>query len=184
MAYERLDDLGGIQWPCWDEAHPGELFLHSRLWESPIVGPPAPFNVVEHVMPVDEIPGELVDRARALLADALARGEARHPAAKHDRVAIEEIREAWRRSGGRTPRLGREDLAAIYERQLAEQNVRSLDDFQRARLGIDAERILPSAERERYLSLPDFVDIRGREVPIRYDAEETPESSARRLSSP
>ena len=32
MSWERLEELGGIQWPCPDESHPGELFLHSRLW--------------------------------------------------------------------------------------------------------------------------------------------------------
>ena len=35
MSYARLEALGGIQWPCYDESHPGELFLHSRLWEDP-----------------------------------------------------------------------------------------------------------------------------------------------------
>jgi predicted molibdopterin-dependent oxidoreductase YjgC len=58
MTYPRLDALGGIQWPCWDEEHPGELFLHSRLWETPIAGPPAPFNVVEQEPPVDELSDE------------------------------------------------------------------------------------------------------------------------------
>jgi predicted molibdopterin-dependent oxidoreductase YjgC len=58
MTYPRLDELGGIQWPCYDEDHPGELFLHGRLWESPIIGPPAPFNVVEHVPPVDKLSDE------------------------------------------------------------------------------------------------------------------------------
>ena len=58
MTYARLDELGGIQWPCWDEEHPGELFLHGRLWESPITGPPAPFNVVEQVPPVDKLSDE------------------------------------------------------------------------------------------------------------------------------
>ena len=58
MTYPRLDELGGIQWPCYDEDHPGELFLHGRLWESPISGPPAPFNVVEHVPPVDKLSDE------------------------------------------------------------------------------------------------------------------------------
>src|SRR5215472_5346008 len=32
MSYERLDELGGIQWPCPDEQHPGSLLLHDRLW--------------------------------------------------------------------------------------------------------------------------------------------------------
>src|SRR5262249_39941671 len=30
MSYERLDQLGGIPWPCWDESHPGAQFLHAR----------------------------------------------------------------------------------------------------------------------------------------------------------
>ena len=32
MSYERLEELGGIQWPCPDEEHPGSPFLHGRLW--------------------------------------------------------------------------------------------------------------------------------------------------------
>lgn len=51
----RLEALGGIQWPCYDESHPGELFLHSRLWQRPIIGPRAPFNVVEFEPPVDAL---------------------------------------------------------------------------------------------------------------------------------
>jgi formate dehydrogenase major subunit len=53
MSYQRLDDEGGLHWPCFDENHPGELFLHSRLWHDPIVGPSAPFSVVEHDPPVE-----------------------------------------------------------------------------------------------------------------------------------
>jgi formate dehydrogenase major subunit len=55
MAYRRLEELGGIQWPCLDENDEGALFLHGRLWEDEHTGPPAPFNVVEHVLPVDEL---------------------------------------------------------------------------------------------------------------------------------
>ena len=53
MSYARLEAEGGLQWPCYDEAHPGELFLHSRLWEDPVAGPRAPFGAVEHDPPVD-----------------------------------------------------------------------------------------------------------------------------------
>jgi ATP-dependent helicase HrpA len=133
------------------------------------------FDLEREVEPIDDIPPELVDKAIRALADAVARGAARHIAAKNDRVAIEEIRESWRRSAGKTPKLGVDELSAIYQRQLGEQNVRSFRDFQRARLGIDAEAILPRRERDKYLSLPDFVEIRGREIPIRYDVEEAPE---------
>jgi len=58
MSYERLEAMGGIQWPCYDEEHPGELFLHSRLWEDPVVGTRAPFSVVEHDPPVDKLDDE------------------------------------------------------------------------------------------------------------------------------
>jgi predicted molibdopterin-dependent oxidoreductase YjgC len=55
MTYARLEALGGIQWPCWDENHPGELFLHSRLWEDPVPGLRAPFVPVDHDPPVDRL---------------------------------------------------------------------------------------------------------------------------------
>jgi len=53
MSYRRLDELGGIQWPCYDENHPGTEFLHARLWKDPVEGPLAPFHAVEHDPPVD-----------------------------------------------------------------------------------------------------------------------------------
>jgi formate dehydrogenase major subunit len=53
MSWRRLDETNGLQWPCWDEDHPGELFLHGRLWEVPRQGPPAPLKVVVHDPPVD-----------------------------------------------------------------------------------------------------------------------------------
>ncbi len=58
MSYRRLEELGGIQWPCPDESHPGTQFLHARLWQDPIEGPPAPFSVVEHDPPVDQLTDE------------------------------------------------------------------------------------------------------------------------------
>src|SRR3954452_17610117 len=59
MTYPRLAELGGIQWPCWDEQHDGEQFLHAPLWDEPRAsGPPAPFNVVVNVAPVDELSDE------------------------------------------------------------------------------------------------------------------------------
>ena len=54
MSYARLEALGGIQWPCPDESHPGETFLHGRLWEVPVGGRPAPFSVVHHDPPVEQ----------------------------------------------------------------------------------------------------------------------------------
>jgi predicted molibdopterin-dependent oxidoreductase YjgC len=55
MSYPRLEALGGIQWPCPDEDHPGTPTLHTRLWSWPLEGPPAPFSAVEHEPPIDEL---------------------------------------------------------------------------------------------------------------------------------
>ena len=55
MSYARLESEGGLQWPCYDETHPGELFLHSRLWEDPVPGNRAPFVPVDHDPPVDRL---------------------------------------------------------------------------------------------------------------------------------
>jgi predicted molibdopterin-dependent oxidoreductase YjgC len=57
MSYERLEQLGGIQWPCYDESHPGEQFLHARLWDE-VVPKPAPFHAVRHSPPVDVLDDE------------------------------------------------------------------------------------------------------------------------------
>jgi predicted molibdopterin-dependent oxidoreductase YjgC len=60
MSWERLEQLGGIPWPCPDETSAGEPFLHGRLWESDPAkrGAPAPFSVVVDEPPVDLISEE------------------------------------------------------------------------------------------------------------------------------
>jgi formate dehydrogenase major subunit len=60
MSWKRLDELGGIQWPCPSEDHPGTTFLHARLWEEDPEerGPAAPFSVTIHEPPVDELTEE------------------------------------------------------------------------------------------------------------------------------
>jgi formate dehydrogenase major subunit len=60
MSYARLDELGGLQWPCPSEDHPGTPLMHARLWaDTPEErGTPAPFTPVEHVAPVDALDEE------------------------------------------------------------------------------------------------------------------------------
>ena len=120
--------------------------------------------------PLNEFGPDVADRARHVLAEALARGEARHPLLKRHRPAIEEIREAHRRSGGATPRLGVAELTPLYERALSD--VHSMDEFRAAPLRIDFDSIVRPEERAKWLSLPDSVVVRGREVPIDYDVED------------
>jgi predicted molibdopterin-dependent oxidoreductase YjgC len=58
MSYARLEANNGLRWPCYDEDHPGERFLHARLWEEPVRGPRAPFHAVVHEPPVDVVDDE------------------------------------------------------------------------------------------------------------------------------
>jgi formate dehydrogenase major subunit len=57
MSYARLEE-GGLQWPCYDLTHPGEMYLHGRLWERPVVGPLAPFAVVQDDPPIEALSEE------------------------------------------------------------------------------------------------------------------------------
>jgi len=56
MTYARLEALGGLQWPCPDESHPGTKFLHARLWDDDPAkrGRLAPFSLVNHEGPVEQ----------------------------------------------------------------------------------------------------------------------------------
>lgn len=77
MSYARLDALGGIQWPCPDEDHPGTPLMHARLWadDEDERGAPAPFTPVEHVAPVDELTAEFPIRLTTVrLLDAYNSG--------------------------------------------------------------------------------------------------------------
>jgi len=60
MSYERLEQLGGIQWPCPSLDHPGTKFLHARLWEEDPAkrGRLAPFSCVEHSGPTEQTDDE------------------------------------------------------------------------------------------------------------------------------
>ncbi len=54
MSYARLEACNGLQWPCSDESHPGQQYLHARLWNEPPEGRLAPFHAVEHEPPVEQ----------------------------------------------------------------------------------------------------------------------------------
>ena len=49
----RLEELGGIQWPCWDETHPGRAVPARAAVGGRGRGCRAPFNAVVHDPPVD-----------------------------------------------------------------------------------------------------------------------------------
>ena len=60
------------------------------------------FVLERDIEPIDDVfPEDVADIARAKLAEAAARFEARHRSLKELRPRVEEVREVWRRSGGK-----------------------------------------------------------------------------------
>jgi ATP-dependent helicase HrpA len=118
---------------------------------------------------LDDFPAGREDEARQVLATALASGEARHPAVRRNRRAIDEMRELYRRSGGMTPRLNQSDLVGRYMELLS--GVTTMDEFRAAPLKLDLWPLIAPADRERLLALPSAVEIRGKWVDVEYDIE-------------
>ena len=59
MSWDRLEAEGGLQWPCPSESHPGTPFLHDWLWTEDVEEKgPAPFSVVDHAGPAEELTDE------------------------------------------------------------------------------------------------------------------------------
>ncbi len=55
ISYERLDNEGGIQWPCPSEDHPGTQYLHKDEMDS---GIPGYFAPVDHIPPAEQTDSE------------------------------------------------------------------------------------------------------------------------------
>ncbi len=121
---------------------------------------------------VHDFPAGMESDARRVLAEALARGEARHAAVMRNRQPIEEVREAYRRSGGTTPRLGLAELTAWYAEQLRDTG--NLQEYRAAPLRFNADDFVPREERVRLSALPGAAEVRDRTVSMHYEIEDTP----------
>ena len=128
------------------------------------------FELGREEEPIERFPPERAAQAREKIAESLARFEAKHPAGKRNRAAIEEIRDVYRRSGGQTPRLSLAELTAVYARML--EGAQSVDEARALTLVIDPDTIVPAAVRQRWLALPSVTTVREHEVPIEYDVED------------
>ena len=134
-------------------------------------------------------PKNLAPQARHTLALAVAREQAHHQAVQINRPIIEEIREVYARSVGQTASLSDDELTALYQTQLDEQDVNSLLEFRNAKLKLRLEDYLSDAEQERWWKLPSEAQIGDFRVPIEYEIEngagvallELPEKLARDL---
>ncbi len=130
------------------------------------------FELSREREPVDVFPAGLEGEARHVLAEAMARGEAHHQSVQRNRQGVEEVREAYRRSGGKTPRLGLVELTAWYERAMA--SVHDVSSWRDARALLEPDAFVPRAQRLQLMALPGAVEVRDRAVTIDYDVEETP----------
>ncbi len=133
------------------------------------------FQLERDEEPITEWSDDLVPSVHKALALVLARGEARHPAVRRHHAQVERIREYYRRSGGATPRMGEAELAVLYERALAEAEVRSLIGYESAPLRLELDALVPPATRAQLDALPDHITLRGMRVDVQYDVEERSE---------
>jgi ATP-dependent helicase HrpA len=157
----------------WDggRKHPG-LVIERRL---EYFG----FELDRETEVIHEFPAGTEDEARDALAEALATGQARHPSVRRNQAAIDEVREVYRRSGGRTAALKAVELARLYRPLM--NPIGSMNDFWHGRFELDQELeyVLPIEDRAPYLALPSHVSVRGRDVQIDYDVEDGPRAVAR-----
>jgi ATP-dependent helicase HrpA len=157
----------------WDggRKHPG-LVIERRL---EYFG----FELERETEVMQEFPAGMEDEARDVLAEALATGQARHPSVRRNQAAVDEVREVYRRSGGRTAALKAIELARLYRPLL--NGIASMNDFWHGRFELDheLESVLPIEDRAPYLALPSHASVRGRDVQIDYDVEDGPRGVAR-----
>ncbi|HYJ79219.1 MAG TPA: hypothetical protein VEW03_06445, partial [Longimicrobiaceae bacterium] len=168
----------------------GTQLEHELIWEYAAPGPPevrydpahrrTPLRLVRarayhgfeldrDDQPIDRFPAELEHECRLALARAMVAGSAYHPDAPANRQVVRELREVWRRSGGKADRAAEEVLVEHLLAQL--QGVHSYREFLETPLRMDPDALVPRAERGRWLALPDTVRIRGDDYPLDYGFE-------------
>jgi hypothetical protein len=119
---------------------------------------------------VDTFPSGGEERARRLLAEAMAAGGAYHRDTRANREIVRELREIHRRSGGTTPEVTESALADYFLRRMGE--VSSYSQFVETPLAIDPIDWIGAEERTRWMALPGTVRLRGEEYPLDYFIEE------------
>jgi hypothetical protein len=157
--------------------HPPELRLDPERGHTPVVEQRRVsyfgFELSRETEPLRRWEGAQAEAARALVAEGLATGRLRHHAVKRNHDAIEQVREVWRRLGGRTARLDLPELTAWYASQLGASS--SWEEVRRLALRFDGSAFVSDAERAEAVSLPDALLVRDRTVPLQYEVDETAE---------
>ncbi|MFL5540928.1 MAG: DEAD/DEAH box helicase [Longimicrobiaceae bacterium] len=128
------------------------------------------FELDREDLPLDRIPPELADEARRALADGVLTGKAYHPDQLHNRAVFRELREVWRRSGGTVAAASDEALRDRIAARL--EGVGGFQQFMDTPLRMNIDEIVPRDERQRWMSLPGEIEIRGETYPLDYWVED------------
>jgi hypothetical protein len=128
------------------------------------------FELDREDLPLDRIPPELADEARRALADGVLTGKAYHPDQLHNRAVFRELREVWRRSGGTVAAASDEALRDRIAARL--EGVGGFQQFMDTPLRMNVDEIVPRDERQRWMSLPGEIEIRGETYPLDYWVED------------
>jgi ATP-dependent helicase HrpA len=136
------------------------------------------FELESDDQPIDRFPAGVEDACRRVLAEAMAAGSAYHRDVAANRDALRELREVYRRSGGEAAAVSEKSLVAYLMEKL--RGVGSYSGFMETPLRINADALVPAAERARWLALPDTIVLEGDEYPLDYAFEgDTPVVRAR-----
>jgi len=128
------------------------------------------FELDRDDVPVERFDGEVGEKARRALADAVISGKAYHPDQLANRAVTRELREVWRRSGGTVAAASDDALRDMIAAKLS--NVNSFADFMETSVRVDADAIVPREERERWMALPGEIELDGETYPLDYLVED------------
>jgi ATP-dependent helicase HrpA len=166
---------------------PYELIRENAQWAAPAIGLSTRrkdqklqarsrlsyfgFELEEVVEDIDgEIPQQLREAARDLLADGLMAGSTMHPDQGRIRRTLELLGELWRRAAGSLPQISGPSLRQRIKDQLI--RVDSWEDFLATRVILDADELVHEHVREALLQLPSMIRIRGDAVALDYAIED------------
>ena len=117
-----------------------------------------------------DIPAELLDEARNVLADALLAGNVEHPYRTRLDRSVESLDQYWRRSGGALQGADQGALRALIRAQL--EDVTSWEEFERTPVQIDVAALVPADVRAHLDALPSSLHLRGDAATLQYEVRD------------
>jgi hypothetical protein len=155
-------------------AEPAEIVYDARNKYSPLVAVRRltyfGFELDRERSPLETVPPELADAARGAIVEALVTGTARHRDAAAIRLVLEQLGELYRRSGGTL--AGADGAAVRTELGRRLGPIRSLEEFQHARLTLTLDDFVPAERRRTLEALPAWVEVTGERCALDYEVDE------------